>query len=430
MGIFEQVIKYLPLSSGWFTGGIFRLCSNELVSKYLRHRDSILVKHIKDLKRLLVISDVNIGDAVTIQSCIETFRCYFPDSEIDYAYSNAADPMINKNPHISNTFPLFSTSLTPSKGEAASIRELLKNKPYDLVINFCPFLSGKYLRNTGCPVLSPVRLAIDIIRERHKRNGNTHISYYTTQYIHQLFNELPENTAPQKEKPTYSGSKIYLPRDIFSARDNCLKSLGISPQDVILYFNPDTSNSYTFINQSLQIRLLKMLLQYDNFDWLLLGSGIKFKGIEKKLYDKIPSTLQKKIIVLNDTLPLDVYASLLDVCDVFLTGDTGPMHIAAARKICVDDDCFFRNRVAVIGIFGATDSKIYGYDSFKTGYMCANQNAPSKVFEASPPCKTLACSIQRLAHECSRGRCFEGIDIDAIVAYVTEYLSSLRSRAS
>jgi ADP-heptose:LPS heptosyltransferase len=426
MSVFEKVVRHLPLSSNLFAGAISALCTNKQINKYLINRESALIRRIKNPKKLFIISDVNIGDAVNMQSCIESLRYYFPEAEIDYAYNRVADPIIGKNPHVSNAFPIFSHSLTPSKDESEFVQKLLRKKTYDFVINFCPFLPQRYLKNNGCPVLSPIRLIVDIVKAWGKRDGSVNIGYYTTQYMNQLYKEFPGNTHTANGAFHYSGGKIYLPWDIFPKRDNYMKGLGISPRDVILFFNPDTSNPYTFIDENLQVHLLKKLLSHDNFDRILLGSGISFKGIENKLYDKIPRTLKKKVVVFSEAIPIDIYAALLDMCDVFITGDTGPMHIAAARKICVDGNYGFRNRTAVVSIFGATDSKIYGYDSSKEGYMRANQDAPSKVFEGLPGCKKITCSIQRLTQECSGDMCFDGIDIDKIVSYINGYLSSLK----
>jgi hypothetical protein len=93
--------------------------------------------------------------------------------------------------------------------------------------------------------------------------------------------------------------------------------------------------------------------------------------------------------------------------------------------VCTDGDLSFRNRTAMVSLFGATDSQIYGYDSVREGYIGANQDAPSRVFDASPSCKNISCSIQRVTRTCSRGRCFDGLEIGDVAVYVKEYLSSL-----
>ncbi|MFQ6038447.1 MAG: hypothetical protein ACE5LV_07505, partial [Candidatus Aminicenantales bacterium] len=77
---------------------------------------------------------------------------------------------------------------------------------------------------------------------------------------------------------------------------------------------------------------------------------------------------------------------------------------------------------AVVGVFGATDARIYGYDSTSEKYLDTSQSAPSKVFEASPPCKNLTC-IDKVSKTCVEPKCFEGLDPEPIIAYIRDYLS-------
>ncbi len=257
-------------------------------------------------------------------------------------------------------------------------------------------------------------------------NETANVAYRVNEYVNQLFSALPQKTGSSKGTYDYSGTKLYLSADALAARNRYLRSLGISPDDVIVYFNPDASNKYTFLDRDKQLLLLKRLLSQHSFDFLLLGAGITFKGIERYLFDNIPGPLREKLVVLDKKVSLDTYASLLDICDVFITGDTGPMHIAAARKICINNPQAFNNRTAIVGIFGSSEPGIYGYDSFGDTFVNASQDAPSKIFEAIPDCKDITCSLQRITNKCSGERCFDGIDIDEIVAYIGGYLSSAK----
>jgi len=425
MDVLGLIVKHLSLASTtWLTRSIGRLCCSEQFQRYLFRRETTLLSETGQIRRILVLSDINIGDAVNIQSCIQALRAHFPDVEIDYVYNLAADPLIRGNPQISNTFPIFRGFLRPSGQDRKSVKDLLRSHSYDLVINFCPFLSKRDFGDTGCPVMFPFGLLASIIQATMEETGRANLVYNITAYMHERINGLPETPNPGAEPPACSGVKIYLSREALAKRDQYINSLDISPDNLIVFFNPDTSNSYTFINEQLQLDLLTELLLDPHLDFVFLGSGIVFKGIEKELYHQVPRELRKKLIVAK-SLPIDVYASLLDLCDMFVTGDTGPMHIAAARKVCTDGELSLRNRTAIVSLFGATDSRIYGYDSVRKGYIGTNQTAPSRVFDASPSCKNISCSIQRVTRTCAKGRCFEGLDIRDVAAYVKEYLFSL-----
>jgi len=426
MGLFEHIIRRLPLIlSKTLVRAIYHLLRHRTLGNYLRKKNAALLNTIGQIRKILVISDVNIGDAIIAQSCTEALKHYLPDCEVDYAYNVVVDPIIKKNPQISNFFPIFANPFKPSKIESSRVRRLCREKAYDLVINLCPFLSGHEFRGGGCTALFPTLLIAEILWAKATENETANVAYRVNEYVNQLFSPLPQKTESSTRKCYYSGTKLYLSADALAARNRYLRSLGISPEEMIVYFNPDASNKYTLLDRDKQLLLLKRLLSQDSFDFLLLGPGITFKGIERYLFDKIPAPLREKLVVLDKKVSLDTYATLLDICDVFITGDTGPMHIAAARKICINNPQAFKNRTAIVEIFGSSEPRIYGYDSFGSRYAKANQDAPSKIFEASPPCKDITCSIQRVTNQCSKARCFDGIDLDEIVEYVTRYVSSI-----
>ncbi len=177
---------------------VSRLSRYEAFSSYLRRKNVELLNHTGEIKKVLVISDVNIGDAVTIQSCIGALRYHFPNSEIDYAYNLAADPIINRNPEISNTFPIFTSSIRPSERGCSLVQGLCRAKAYDLVINFCPFLSSHDLRRTGSTVISPVGLIAEGLKAKTKQKGTANLAHRISEYMNQLFSEIPEKIPPRK----------------------------------------------------------------------------------------------------------------------------------------------------------------------------------------------------------------------------------------
>ncbi|HEX9901759.1 MAG TPA: glycosyltransferase family 9 protein, partial [Acidobacteriota bacterium] len=117
------------------------------------------------------------------------------------------------------------------------------------------------------------------------------------------------------------------------------------------------------------------------------------------------------------------YAALIDCCDVFISGDTGPLHIAAARKISRTGRYPLRNRTAVLSFFGATPARLSGYDSGQPGFLAANQDAPSWTFVSRSPCRNITC-LDKLYKTCAVVRCFEGLDLEGMVERAASYLQA------
>ncbi len=86
----------------------------------------------------------------------------------------------------------------------------------------------------------------------------------------------------------------------------------------------------------------------------------------QKLFDILIAEFQDRIFL----IPAEPKSKLLDVAafidqsDVFITGDTGLMHLAAATKKLKDGDnamYYPNNRVKIIALFGGTNPSFYGY---------------------------------------------------------------------
>jgi hypothetical protein len=158
---------------------------------------------------------------------------------------------------------------------------------------------------------------------------------------------------------------------------------------------------------------------------ILLGAGHTAAGIGERLLATVPTAMQRCIHIVPRSMPLDDYAALIDFADVFITGDTGPLHLAAARRYARSGCHQFRNRTAVQSFFGATPPRMSGYDSFRSGYLAANQDAPSRCYQAVSPCRNVTC-VNKLFKTCVKPRCFEHVDVDALASHAAAHLHSLR----
>ena len=148
------------------------------------------------------------------------------------------------------------------------------------------------------------------------------------------------------------------------------------------------------------------------------------RALLERLLATLPTAMQQDVRIVPRSMPLDAYAALIDLADVFVSGDTGPLHLAAARRYARSGHHQFRNRTAVLSFFGATPPRMSGYDSFRPGYLAANQDAPSFCYQAVSPCRNITC-VNKLFKTCATPRCFEHVDVDAIASRAAAHLHSL-----
>jgi hypothetical protein len=103
------------------------------------------------------------------------------------------------------------------------------------------------------------------------------------------------------------------------------------------------------------------------------------------------------------------------------------LHLAAASRLSRTGRHHFRNRTALLSIFGATPARMSGYDSVQPGYLPANQAAPSWSYTAESPCRNITC-VNKIFKTCRDLRCFEAVDITALAGRIREYLKGAYGR--
>jgi ADP-heptose:LPS heptosyltransferase len=421
----DQVLRPIArVSSPLIDSALKRLSFNEKLNQFLKKRNSKKLLRIDRLKKILVIPDINIGDALIAQSFIAPIKSAFPDIEISYIYQQRASPLVCTNPDIDEHFPLFRNIGYPSDKDFASLRNVLKGFHFDLIVNLHPYFTAKYFRTVRSPVIYSSRLISNIIRNYTSNGSEAHISYQMGKFAEELVETLVSNPANGGTKQrSFHQSCFYTTQSPILEAQKMLEKLNIKSDSKKVFLNPDTSCAYTRIPLGIQKELLKGILANPTTH-VILNCGFTFPGIEEELLREVPTSCHERITVIPKDTPIDVYAALTDHSDVFVTGDTAPLHIVASKKIVVDSDLSFRNATAVVSIFGATSSKIYGYDSFSEEHMAAPQKAPSKVFEAFPQCKNLTC-MDKVFKACPIVKCFDGIEPESVVAYVNNYLSTV-----
>jgi len=364
-----------------------------------------------------VIGDLNIGDAINLQASIYALRDFFPKSEIDYVVSRKVASLLDGSPEISTLYPVFSGNAFPHENDFQLLSQISSSKSYDVIFNFCPFFQNEHFTNNKSKVVSFAYLASTLIRNESQPDMINHIILQAYHFIYSLFLVFTKPAAQRN----FIGIDIALSDEAISLAQDFLRRHGLYESLATVFLNPDTSSKFTRIPLSLQIDMLKTLAGSPKVESILLGAGHSAQHIEWKILQGIPDKLREKITIVPASMPLDAYAALIDLIDVYITGDTGPLHIAAARKIKASDQTPLRNRTAIYSIFGATPARIYGYDSERSGFFPSNQGAPAHTYVADSPCRNITC-INKSEKNCKTVRCFQELDVQRIVRDIESYL--------
>jgi len=394
------------------------LVGNHVLSVLFQTYNQRMMKRIKSFRRFLVVPDIHIGDSVMTQAALTGVRDFFPEAEVDYVVNKAAYPLIDGNPEASHVFPLFNSGTFPSASDLRAIHDLTVDGEYDLCLNFCPYLRDKNIASNGNAVLNFMSRAPNIILNEMYPAQINHFIYQHYKFTRDL---LALVARPVRREP-FKGVRLTFSDEAVEEAARLADEANLAPERPTIFLNPDAGSPFTRMPFEPMAALLTRLAELDVA--ILLGEGHTEAGIGARLKDRVSPRFRSRIKIIPADLSLEAYSALIDFSDVFISGDTGPMHLAAVRRHSRTGRYKFRNRTAVLCVFGATPARMSGYDSFQTGYLPANQDAPSWTFTSESPCRNITC-LNKMYKTCRAVRCFEEAGVESIVRRIASHLDFL-----
>lgn len=418
----SRLTDRFPAAGGRLLDATIRpIYGNRAVAALYARRNRAAIRRMRGFQRFLVIPDVHIGDAVMSQSWVMALRDVFPDAEIDYVVNRAVAPLIEGHPDATRVIPLFSGETFPTSADLAGLRALINEGRYDLCLCSCPFIEPGDVAPRSQAFLHFVTHGAAILRNEGDFTQINHFSYQGYRFVRDLLSTVAR---PGRED-TFPGVRTTYADSVIEESGRFAAATGLAGGGPIVIVNPDAASRYTLVPFEQQAALLGAIAGgVTARTAILVGAGHTAAGIGERLVASLPDATRARARIIPRSLPLPVYSALLDRADVFISGDTGPLHLAAARRYARSGKHAFRNRTAVLSVFGATPPRMSGYDSSKPGYLAANQDAPSWCYQAGSPCRNITC-LNKLFKTCGTVRCFEEVDTAGVAARVLGYLQAL-----
>ncbi len=396
------------------------LLGNILVLKAVESQTRRQLRKVHRVRRLLIAADLNIGDAIIAQPAVSAAREIFPSAVIDCVIKKSARNLIEGSPKISRLYPLYEGAPHPTESDLAGLSRISAAGNYDLVINFSPMVDDGTFGRTR--VVNYSLMAAELIRNEGRRSD---VPNNIVCRSHGFMGEIFRGILPPGFGRNFRGADMYLPEEAIQNARAFLLAGGVSQEEPIVMVNPDASARFTRMPFDFQLKLLRKLAGMGCS--VLLGSGHVEKFIEHELFYSLAPEHRRKVTIVPSSTALDVYTALIDQSDVFISGDTGPLHLAAARKFARESGTSLRNATAVLAVFGSTPSHIYGYDSQVPGFFPANQDAPSRTFVGAVQCRNITC-INKVAKTCKEVRCFQSLDPDDVALEASIHIENARRK--
>ena len=288
-------------------------------------------------ERILLLRLERIGDLLMSLGAIAAVRQLAPAAEIDLAVGSWNEPIARLLPGI-HALDVVDAPWLARGGAGLSRRDLAarawvwRRRGYDLCINFegdirshgLAWLSGAS-RRVGFGMAGGGPLLTDVVRH----DASRHVAANSVALVERAFN-LPPGTLPAPPAPdALRASRLPLPDRVRGAATACLQQVaGTALPPLLIAVHAPGGRQ---VKQWPVARFADAAAQVAReSDAAIVLTGAP--GDEQQV-DEVEATLKAagaRTIRVQGNVDLVLLAGVLSQCRLLLTGDTGPMHMAAA----------------------------------------------------------------------------------------------------
>ena len=303
---------------------------------------------INGVPRILIIRLSAIGDVVRVLPALHTLRNRYPMAQIDWVVEQKAYDILSGHPAL-DQIHIFDRS---GVGSFIELCRTIRANRYDWVIDFHGiFKTGLLTRASGAG-----------LRYGFERPRSQELSYFSTNRrvkLHSTFmNRIEENLELCKvvEAKCHSLDVVLdIPEDVDDTIDAYFHKTFHGAKKVIALHAPMDRPEKQWPLES-YAELAEMFMSDGRYEVLLTwGPG------QREIISRLVKMIHGKPHVAPETPDLKHYAALVEQCDLYFGGDTGPMHIASAMG------------TPIVAVFGGTHPSQH-----------APMRQPSKVLYAGP----------------------------------------------
>lgn len=276
-----------------------------------------------------------IGDLVMATPTIADVRKRFPDARITVMCQSNVAPLLKNDPSVNEVYSYKRPSGWIRRLEHSDVIQEIQRNNYDLGILFThSFSSAWWLWRGGVKNLIGFS---GNLRSWMLKKAVPFPAQMKTQHLVLTYKELLKPLGiPISNTPP----ALYISPEEEHAAKELLSLSGIPKGAIVVGMNPGAAYGSAKCWPPEQFTELSLkLLQHQNLYLLYIGDAPGTPLVDS-ICDKLP---KERVINLAGKTSLRELISIIQCCSVFLTNDSGPMHIASALNI------------PLVALFGSTD---------------------------------------------------------------------------
>ncbi len=353
-------------------------------------------------KRILIIRLSAIGDVLRVLPALQVLKQSYPHSYIAWAVEEKSRDILEAHPDIDDVLVFPKESLSARLKSPATFREGLRDffsfigtvreQRFDCVYDFHGlFKSGIISFLSGAP--ERIGFSRPFTRECNFLFNNRRYPLKKKR-----LNRIDRNLALLEQcglEIRHTPPVIHIPADIQTGVSKFFRQSQVDRRRPVVAVHPATSSTTPYKRWEpyryavVADKVIEQHAAQIVFTWF---------GEELETVREITGLMKHRALVAPETENLCRLAAVFRNCDMYLGGDTGPMHLAAFVGI------------PVVAIFGPTDHVV------NEPYICT----PHIIIR-----KEVSCSPCR-KYQCSKRTCMKNIREESVVRAVGIMLESFK----
>ena len=277
-------------------------------------------------EKILVVRNDKLGDFMLSYPCFDLLKQYLPDTEIHALVQAYTKPMAGLCKSIDRV------QIDPGKAAGfkgiLSLARALRQEKYDAVITlYSTTRIGLALLLAGIPYrLAPATKLAQLFynkRLKQRRSRSLRPEYLYNRDLAEKF--LQDWQIPLTDYP----SPPYLEfgqEEIQTLRDDFFRQHHVPPASKLVFIHPGSGGSANNLSVAQFARLARHLT--GSTPWRLVITAGPGEEQQARQLARLTEALHPIVYISQQGLP--AFSRLLALADVFISGSTGPLHIAGA----------------------------------------------------------------------------------------------------
>ena len=330
--------------------------------------------------RILLIRLSSLGDIVLTTPVIRAVRAHFPDAYIAMLVAKQSADVLQENPHLDEIITFDRLAKNKDTGEMFRIAHILRERKFTLTIDLqrkfrtelLMYLSGAVKR------VGKGRLCTARVPEQ----GNKHATAHYFDLLHAI--GIPA-IDPRLE--------MFLAASERADATQQFDAAGVSKTGLKVGLFPGAGWKLREWMPERFAAIGDKLVEDFNADVLIFGGQT-----ETELVHTVANLMDARAVTFAGSLQIRELAACIEKCDLFLTNDTGPMHIAAAVG------------TPTVSLFGPGNH--IRFQPLGKQHQMIRHNVPCS------PCK-------QFTDKCKDNICMKGIGVDVVWQSISRALTKV-----